>query len=281
VPAGAGSSDPYVLWRPAGPVAAGELHLLLLAGLAMAAFIVPVLLLYAYVVARYRDRPGHRAPTLPRWRKNAWLESLGFVLPALLLAVVAVPTVRLTYALAKVPTRPRPLVVDVTSLDWKWLFEYPAQGIATVNYVDIPADRPVLFELTANSPMNTFWVPRLGGMEYTMPGRVLPLWLEADRTGTFWGHSGQFSGLAFDAMFFDVRAVRPGAFRRWVAATRAHSPALTLAGYRSLLHAGLAPAERFAAFPARTFPAVRHGFTLRGGMYTTMRPASPAGHSAS
>jgi heme/copper-type cytochrome/quinol oxidase subunit 2 len=269
------SADPYVVLHPAGPVAADELHLLTLAAIVMAAFIVPVLALFGDVAVRYRARPGREPRAVVSERRSGWLEALWLVLPAVVLTIIAVPTVGLTYALARVPKGTRPLVIDVTSLDWKWLFEYPAQGIATVNYVAIPAGRPVLFELTADSPMNTFWVPRLGGMEYTMPGRVLPLWLEADRPGLFWGHSGQFSGLEFDAMFFDVRALTAHGFARWTRAT-GRRPAMTRGEYAALLRPAVVPASTYGGFPTGTFPAVTHGFTLSGGMYNAMLPAAAA-----
>lgn len=263
-------ADPYVLWTPVGPVAQSELHLLVFSAVVMAAFVVPILLLFTFVVVRFRDRPGNRTPRLPHWRKNGWMEALWFALPAAVLLVIALPTVRLTYHLAQLPKHKRPLVIDVTSLTWKWLFEYPAQNIATVNYIDVPTGRPILFELTADSPMNTFWIPQMGGMEYTMPGRVLPLWLQVNKTGLYWGHSGQFSGLDFAQMFFDVQARSPRAFGRWVGSVRRQVPPMTMSRYRTLLRFGTVGFQTYSGFPAETFPSLTHGFTLSGGMYTPM-----------
>ncbi|MBX5467562.1 MAG: cytochrome c oxidase subunit II [Firmicutes bacterium] len=265
-----GCGPHYVLLHPAGPVAQGELHLMVLATIAMAVVIAFVLALLAYVLWHFRDRPGRTAPYRPDWTHSRRLEVLWFVIPAVILTVIAVPMVGQTYALAKLPPKSDPLVVDVTSLDWKWLFQYPQQGVATVNYLVIPTGRPVLFELTANSPMNTFWIPELGGMEYTMSGRVLPLWLEASRPGVYWGHSGQFSGVDFEQMFFTVRAVGPSQFQSWVATVRRTAPAMTEADFRQLLNPGTVGTLTYASYPANTFPAVTHGFTLNGGMYMVM-----------
>jgi cytochrome aa3-600 menaquinol oxidase subunit 2 len=266
-----GCGPQYVVLHPAGPVAASELHLMGLAAAAMGLVILAVFVLFFVVVIRFRERPNNQAPYLPHWDGHPWLERLWFLVPAVLLTVIAIPMVRLTYSLTHVPQSQdrAPLVIDVTSLQWKWLFEYPGQHVATVNYVVIPANRPILFELTADSPMNTFWVPQLGGMEYTMPGRVLPLWLEADKPGVYWGHSGQFSGLEFEKMFFDVRAVSPQQFAAWVA--EAHkAPPMTLLAYHRLLQFNTVGQETYGAYPHSTFPSVTHGFTLNGGMYMLM-----------
>ncbi len=265
------AQDPqYVVLHPVGPVGRSELHLMVLAGVAMGAVILAVFVLFAIAIVRFRDRPHSRAPYRPNWHGNKWMEATWFVIPAVILTVIAIPTVRLTYSLARLPAHRDPLVVDVTSLNWKWLFEYPGQHVATVNYLDIPTGKPVLFELTANSPMNTFWIPQLGGMEYTMPGRVLPLWLEVGRPGVYWGHSGQFSGHDFEQMFFAVRAMPPAAFDRWVHEVRRRVPVMTLADYRRLLRFDTVAEQTYGGYPAATFPSVHHGFTLAGGMYMVM-----------
>lgn len=263
-----GCGNQYVLFHPAGPVAATELHMLLMASLAMLVVIVPVFILFLVTIVRFRDRPGNKAPYWPNWHGNKRMEILWWIIPFVILAVIAVPTVSKTYALTRLPKSKHPLVIDVTSLTWKWMFQYPGQHIATVNYLEIPAGRPVLFELTADSAMNTFWVPRLGGMEYTMPNTVLPLWLEASKPGVYWGHSGQYSGLEFEKMFFNVKAVTPSQFDAWVAHAKTLHP-MTLKNYRSLLKFNTVGVSTYGGYPAHTFPTIAKRFTLRGGMYTT------------
>lgn len=262
-----GCGPQYVLFHPVGPVGRTELGLMILAGAAMAVVIVFVCVLLAIAAIRFRDRDGRRAPYTPDWHDSKKLEILWFTIPVLILTLIGIPTVRQTNALAHVPSNAHPLVVDVTSLQWKWLFEYPGQHVATVNYLVIPAGRPVLFELTADSPMNTFWVPQLGGMEYTMPGEVLPLWLQADKPGEYWGHSGNFSGLDFEKMFFTVKAVSPVDFAAWTENVRQSSPALSMQDYQRLVAPGTAGTESYSAYPASTFPSVTHGFSLTGGQY--------------
>jgi cytochrome aa3-600 menaquinol oxidase subunit 2 len=264
-----GCGSQAVLLDPKGPVGRVELNLMDLSFVAMAAVILLVFVLFTLAVLRFRDTKGNKNPYTPNVDGHKVLEVLWFIVPALILTVIAVPTVQETYALAKVPSR-HAMVVDVTSTDWKWVFEYPAEHVATVNHLVIPAGRPVLFELTAYSPMNAFWIPQLGGMEYAMPGRVLPLWLESSKPGTYWGHSAQFSGREFEKMFFTVKAVTPSQFSQWVATVRRSAPPMTMADYHRLLQPNTVGDRTYSAYPPLTFPSVTHGFTLKGGMYYVM-----------
>ncbi len=273
-----GCGRQYVLFHPAGPVAQDELNLLVLTSVAMAVVIGGVYVLLVIALVRFRARKRRLGPYAPEWDGDRRLEVIWFLIPVIILTIIAIPTVRETFRLAD-PPRPKeaPVVIDVTSLTWKWLFEYPGQHVATVNYVVIPAGRKVLFELTADSAMNTFWVPRLGGMEYTMPNQVLPRWLEASHPGVYWGHSGNFSGLGFENMFFTVRAVKPAAFARWVRSTDRSSPPLTLTAYHQLLRFSVTGRATYGSYPPSTFPFKPIGFTLTGdGMYMPMKHSMPA-----
>ena len=122
----------------------------------------------------------------------------------------------------------------MVSLDWKWLFIYPEQGVASVNELVIPAGRPVHFSLTSASVMNTFFVPQLGSMIYTMNGMATQLYLQADQPGEFHGQSSHYSGDGFSDMNFTVRSVPADAFAGWVATVKREGPALDRAGYAGL-----------------------------------------------
>ena len=122
---------------------------------------------------------------------------------------------------AKPIAHPRkPVKVQVVSLDWKWLFIYPEQGVASVNHLTIPVGTPVSFELTSSGVMNSFFVPQLGSQIYTMAGMVTRLNLRADHPGTYRGMSAIFSGEGFSDMRFKVDAVTDDSFAQWVASTR-------------------------------------------------------------
>lgn len=242
-----------------------------LAAIAMAVVIAITFALFFYAVYRFRDKPGNTAPYRPDWNSHKLLEILWWIGPAVLLAVIAVPTVKVIYKLDHLPKAKDPVVIDVTSLTWKWLFEYPGQKVATVNYLEIPTGEPVLFKMTADSPMNTFWIPQLGGMEYTMPNRVLPLWLQANKPGIYWGDSGNYSGTGFEKMFFKVRAVSPSQFEQWAKRVHASASPMTVADYHQLLKHDTMGKATYGSFPADTFPSEASGFTLTGGgMYMTM-----------
>lgn len=265
-----GCGKQYVVLHPQGPVARTELHMLILASSVMGVVILCVFILLAIAVIRFRERKDQRAPYMPDYAENRRLELLWFIAPAVILTVIAIPTVTQTFRLAHLPPKRDPLVVDVTSLTWKWLFEEPGQQVATVNYVVIPAGKPVLFKLTADSAMNTLWIPALGGMEYTMPGEVLPLWLQADKPGTYWGHSGQFSGVDFEKMFFTVKVLSTQGFASWVQQVRHTAPAMTMQTYHKLLAFGTTGTQTYFRYPAQTFPAQANGFSLSGGHYVTV-----------
>jgi cytochrome o ubiquinol oxidase subunit 2 len=128
----------------------------------------------------------------------------------------------------------KPVEVQVVSLDWKWLFIYPDEGVASVNELVVPAGVPVHFSLTSASVMNMFFVPQLGTMIATMNGMVTQLHLAADKPGEFYGQSAQYSGDGFSDMNFVVRAVPRDVFAQWVATARQSGQALDRAGYTAL-----------------------------------------------
>jgi cytochrome o ubiquinol oxidase subunit 2 len=134
------------------------------------------------------------------------------------------------------PSKAPALEVQVIALDWKWLFIYPQQGIATVNQLVMPAARPVHFSITSASVFNVFFVPRLGSMVYAMPGMVSQLHLQADAPGhQFWGTSAQFSGDGFSDMQFQVRSVTAAEFDAWVTGVRGPGSVLDRAAYVALM----------------------------------------------
>jgi len=145
--------------------------------------------------------------------------------------------------------REAPVEIQVISLDWKWLFIYPREGVASVNQLVVPAGVPLRFSLTSASVWNVFFVPQLGSMIYAMNGMRTQMNLQADETGTFHGLSAHFSGDGFSDMHFPVRAVSADEFLAWVQATRGAGPTLDDAAYTAL-------ARQSTNLPASTFGAV-------------------------
>lgn len=251
-----GCGSQYRVLDPAGPVGREELHLIILSAVLVGIVIVPVLILLAFIVWRYRDRPGNNAPYMPKWSDSKVLEFIWWGIPIIIVGILGAFTARTTFALTKPPGESKnvtPITVQVTSLDWKWLFQYPGQGIATVNYAEIPVGVPIQFELTADAPMNSFWVPQLGGQEYTMPGMAMRLWLEADRPGTYYGHGANFTGKGFAHMSFNVIATSDAKFNAWAKQVKSSSPALTMAGYQKLKQPGTIHTLSYSSFPPNLF----------------------------
>ncbi|MCL6517217.1 cytochrome c oxidase subunit II [Alicyclobacillus sp.] len=249
-----GCGPEYLVLNPAGPVAREELHLIELSTVLVLIVIIPVLALLAYIVWRYRDKPDNKAPYTPKWSESKALEVVWWGIPVVIVAVLGYYTGKSTFNLTEPPQKDvQPLTVQVTSLNWKWLFQYPGQNVATVNYVEIPVGVPIQFELTADAPMNSFWVPELGGQEYTMPGMAMRLWLEADKPGTYYGSGANFTGKGFAHMNFTVKAVSQDEFDQWVKQIKSNSPALTMTGYEQLKQPSVVGTMSYSSYPPGLF----------------------------
>ena len=212
---------------PVGPVGSAEKQILINSTAIMLAIIIPTII--ATIGVAWWFRAGNRkAVYRPEWEYSGAVELVVWAIPVM--------TIMLLGGIAWIgshdldPAKPLkstvpPLNVDVVSLDWKWLFIYPDQGIATVNQLVIPAGTPVSYRLTSGTVWNVFFVPQMGTMIYTMPRMTTRLNLEADRVGVYDGLSAHYSGDGFSGMTFKVHAVPPQQFAAWAAG--AHSgPAL-------------------------------------------------------
>jgi cytochrome o ubiquinol oxidase subunit 2 len=256
-----------IVMDPKGPIGAAQKDLILISTLLCAVILVPVLALTAFIVFRYRDRPNSPAKYQPNWSHSTLLETIWWIIPIVIIGVLAVVTVRYTHDLE--PSKPiasekQELVIQVTSLDWKWLFQYPEQGIATVNHLTIPEDVPIRFELTSDAPMNSFWIPQLGGQNYTMSGMAMTLYLQADEAGTYYGTGANFSGEHFADMTFDVEAVSDSKFEDWVDGIKASSPVLTNEGYQALALPGTTEDLSFSAVPEGLFESIVNKYAVDG-----------------
>jgi cytochrome o ubiquinol oxidase subunit 2 len=224
---------------PKGQIAAEQSKILLNAFSTMLIIVAPVII-GALACAYWFRASNQRAVYLPDWVFSGRLELVIWGFPLLIIlflsGLIWVGSHRLD------PFRPiasagEPLEVQVVSLDWKWLFIYPRQSVASVNEFVLPAETPVSLSLTSATVMNSFFVPQLAGMIATMPGMVTRLHLKADHVGDLWGLSTQFSGDGFAGMSFAVRVKSAEEFERWLEATRRSACRLDHAGYAALLPA--------------------------------------------
>jgi cytochrome o ubiquinol oxidase subunit 2 len=234
---------------PQGPIASAERQILFNALGIMLAIVIPTILATVGVAAWFRAS-NRRARYLPDFEYSGRLEVLVWAIPAM--TVILVGGVAWVGAHDLDPRKAiaattKPISVQVVALDWKWLFIYPDEGIASVNELTIPVGTPVNFELTSSGVMNSFFVPQLGSQIYTMAGMVTHVALRADHPGTYPGLSAQFSGDGFADMRFDVEAVPVAAYARWVEAARGAGPVLDGQAYADLVK----PSSAVAPFSYR------------------------------
>jgi cytochrome o ubiquinol oxidase subunit II len=207
--------------NPKGPVALQERNLMITVVLLMLIVVVPVFVLTFFIAWKYRASNG--ATYRPDWDHSRTLETIWWLVPTLLILVLSVITWRATHELvpsAVLASANPPMTIQVVALDWKWLFIYPQQDIATVNYVQFPVNTPVDFQITADAPMNSFWIPQLGGQIYAMPGMATSLNLLASSQGTFRGSSANISGRGFAGMEFAAHATTENDFESWVSSVK-------------------------------------------------------------
>ena len=221
---------------PKGPIALAERDLLIDAFVVMMLVVVPVILLTLFFAWRYRATNTAAAYT-PKWAESVRIDTVVWVIPALIVVAVAVLVWRSTHKLD--PYRPiaspvAPLEVQVVAQDWKWLFIYPEQGIAVVNQLAFPSGRPVSLKITSDTVMNSFYVPQLAGQIYAMAGMQTKLQLLADEPGKFVGRNSQYSGGGFSDQHFEVIAQTPADFDVWVAKAKQGSAKLDATTYPAL-----------------------------------------------
>ena len=227
--------QPAVL-DPQGPVGLAQKSILIDSLAIMLAIVVPTIAA-TFAVAWWFRASNERARYLPDWVYSGRIELVTWSIPLLtimLLGGVAWIGSHDLDPAKPLPSNTPPLEVQVVSLDWKWLFIYPGQRVASVNQLVVPAGVPIHFSLTSASVMNIFFVPQLGSMIYTMNGMRTQLNLQADAPGTFRGLSAHFSGDGFPDMHFDVLALPAERFAAWIEATRNTGPTLDSGSYAEL-----------------------------------------------
>lgn len=228
--------DDIALLFPKGIIALKERNLLFIIQALMLLVIIPVYILTFIFSWRYRA-DNKKARYDPDLVDHYVAEVIWWGLPLVLVLIIAWITWIKTYELdpyKPIPSTKETLRVEVVALQWKWLFIYPEEKIATVNYLQIPVGRPVHFEITADAPMNSFWIPRLGGQIYAMPGMKTELYLMADQPGSFQGVSANISGEGFAGMHFVTQAVLEEEFQKWVASVKQSPKTFTSKNYTSL-----------------------------------------------
>ncbi|WP_085170875.1 cytochrome aa3 quinol oxidase subunit II [Paenibacillus barengoltzii] len=223
---------------PKGPVAKTQSQVIIFSILTMAFILLVVYTLYIYMLTKYRASKAAPDYEPPHVEGSKWLEITWITIPIIIVAVLSVVTVRSTSAVEKVPEGyedQKPLVIYAASSNWKWHFSYPEEGIETVNYVNIPTNRPVEFRLYSYGPITSFWIPQLAGQKYAMSDMVNTLNIVAEHEGSYMGKNSNFSGEGFAHMEFEALAMAPSEFDKWVKEVKDTAPELTESEFNKLL----------------------------------------------
>ncbi|HEX7342540.1 MAG TPA: ubiquinol oxidase subunit II [Rhodanobacteraceae bacterium] len=240
-----GGCQKLVLLHPQGFVAKQQSDIMITSTIIIAIIIVPVLIAIAVVAWKYRAS-NKKAKYTPEWDHSSQLELLVWAGPLLIIIAVGAiswigthktdPYAKIDRADAgtAINAADKPLEVDVVSMRWKWLFFYPQYGIATVNELAAPVNRPINFKITSSDMMDAFFVPTLAGMIYTMPGMQTQLHAVINKPGKYKGMSANFSGAGFTHMQFWFYGKTKQGFEQWVAKVRAKGTDLSTSAYLQL-----------------------------------------------
>jgi cytochrome o ubiquinol oxidase subunit 2 len=257
-----------IVMKPHGDIAQQQASLIVTSTLLMLIIIIPVIALTLLFAYRYRQS-NTEATYAPDWDHSTRLELIIWGAPLLIIIALGAVTWISTHKLD--PFRPldrisedkpltaevKPLEVYAVAMDWKWLFIYPEQGIALVNELAAPVDRPINFRFTSTSVMNTFYVPALAGMVYAMPGMQTQLHAVINKAGVYDGLSAQYSGAGFSDMRFKFHGLTDEEFARWVESNKAAGHALTRADYLKLEQPSTKdPIQRFASVEPGLWSAI-------------------------
>ena len=248
------------LFNTKGFIAEQQLSLMVLTIAVLLAIAIPTLFVLFFTAWKYRES-NTKALHVPNARHGKFFVLSIWLIPTvfmLFLAFVMLPATQRLAPQKLIAADAKPLRIQVISMRWKWLFIYPDQEIATVNFVQVPVGTPVQFELTADAaPMSSFWIPNLGGQLYSMTGHVNRLNLMADTPGDYTGSSAEINGAGFAGMKFTARASSVEDFGRWVQEVKQSPDVLDAATYSNVLEPSENnPAVFYSAFESGLYDKV-------------------------
>ncbi|MHC8331433.1 ubiquinol oxidase subunit II [Pseudomonas sp. LB3P25] len=262
------------LLDPKGQVGLDERNLIITATLLMLLVVVPVIVMTFLFAWKYRASNTNAVYT-PKWSHSTKIEIAVWAVPVLIIIALGYVTYKSTHALD--PYRPlesdvKPITIEVVALDWKWMFIYPEQGIATVNKIVFPAHTPINFKVTSDSVMNSFFIPALGGQIYAMAGMQTKLHLIANQNAEMDGISANYSGAGFTGMKFKAIATSQEDFDAWVSEVKKAPKQLEKAEYEALSKPSQNnPVELYSSFTPNLFQTILD-------KYEGMNPGKPMHH---
>lgn len=254
-----------LLFDPRGPIGETERLVIIVSFVLMLVVVIPVFVMTVWFPWKYRSS-NTKAEYAPKWCQSTTIELVIWSVPALIITLLGIMVWITTYQLD--PHKPldeggEPVEIQAVSLDWKWLFIYPDQGIATVNRLVFPANVPLNFQLTSGTVMTSFFIPQLGSQIYAMAGMQTRLHLLADEPGTYRGQNQQFSGQGYADMSFEASAVSRAEFESWVTRVRQSPERLDMKRYKELEEPGV-PDEviHFSSVSKDLFTRIINQYTM-------------------
>ena len=279
-----------VVMNPSGDIASQQARLIVVSTILMLLIIVPVIALTIWFAWRYRKN-NTAARYEPDWDHSTQLELVIWGAPLLIIIALGLLTWISTHTLdpyrpisrldadRPIPADTKTLTVEVVALDWKWLFIYPEQGIATVNELAAPIDMPIRFKITSSAIMNSFFIPALAGQIYAMPGMQTSLNAVINRPGEYDGFSANYSGAGFSDMKFKFHGMTPENFEKWVQTTKAASRKLDRADYLQLEKPSeKEPVRYYGAVDPSLYHAILNRCIEPGQMCMDKMMATEGGH---
>ena len=257
--------DTAPVLNPQGPVALAQRNLLFTALGIMMIVVIPVWIMAALFVWRYRL--GGTGKYKPDWSYSVAIDAVIWLVPALIIVVLGYLVWTTTHQLdpyRQIDAANQPIEVQVVAQDWKWLFLYPDYGVASVNELAFPSSRPLSLEITSDTVMNSFMVPALGGQIYAMAGMTTRLNLLADAPGEFAGRNTQYSGDGFSDQHFVARSLTDDDFTAWVETARQSPKTLDARAYATLAEPSIGhPVEYFSGFEPNLFDTILQKYAAR------------------
>ncbi|WP_455382837.1 ubiquinol oxidase subunit II [Salinispira pacifica] len=230
------SCSSAVVLNSKGQVGAQESTLIAIAAGLMLLVVLPVIVMTFVFAWKYRAS-NKKAKYQPDWSHSNKIEAVMWLVPTVIIIALGTLSWITTHSLdpfKPLDTPGKPVKIEVVSMDWKWLFIYPDQGVASVNEVAFPAHRQVEFYLTSDTVMTSFFIPQLGSQIYTMAGMQTQLHLIADHPGVYDGIAANYSGAGFSGMTFKAHAVSESQFKDWIATAKNSSRTLDFNSYQQL-----------------------------------------------
>ncbi|MED4886476.1 cytochrome aa3 quinol oxidase subunit II [Lysinibacillus fusiformis] len=233
--------DPLLVLDPKGPQAQVQAKDIMLSIGIMSFIVLVVFVILAYMLMKFRaskQSPDYKPPHI---KGSTMVEVICVGIPVLIVAYMSIISVQSNYKVESTPEKykdEKPLVIYASTSNWKWHFSYPEEDIETVNYLYIPAERPIEFKLYSYGPITSFWIPQLGGQKYAMADMVNTLHLAADMPGEFMGRNANFNGKGFAENTFNVTAVTHDEFDAWVKEVKETADLLTEEKFNTLLEPG-------------------------------------------